>query len=466
MRPEERPIAHRLMNVEAEQQVLGHLLLNETRLDGLGAMASPELFADPVHGRIFDQIAQRHRAGEFVSPVTLRLWAEGDDGMMQLGGPAYLVRLAGCAMAGFAFGDYVAMLDRLRQKRVLAAAAERALAELQDDASDAGMVSGRLEAAIAMGRGGAADNLPLSATAATTAALARVKAAQDGERVPGVRCGIPDLDDIVPVLRPSQLILLGGRPSMGKSAVALEIAANVAAAGGPVCFASLEMQPDDMMMRLMARGTGDRGRGVPYAAFETGSLREDQYRAVVSAGIDAARLPIEFLPPSYRDVGALFAGAKQVAAKHGSLGLVVVDYLQLLRSPAKSRYEQITDISMSLKLLAMQLKVPVLALTQLSRQCEARDDKRPQMQDLRDSGQLEQDADTVMFCFREEYYLEREEPRLDGTAEASAKHQSWSGAMEAQRNRLEIIVAKQRQGRIGTAHLRFNPALNMFWRSE
>lgn len=793
----------KLINIAAEQQLLGAMLTDDRTIDKLGAVLSTDLFGDPVHGRICEQIMQRHRRGEFVSPVTLRLWAEADQGVTELGGPAYLVRLAGSAVATFAVGDYATMLDGLRAKRAIAAAAEQALEALADDETDAATVSARLEASLGLAGGMAAASKPVSAMAATTTALQRVSDAQAGNQPRGVRVRVPELGSIVPVLRPGQLILLGGRPSMGKAqplgamvkteagwkrmgeivvgdrlasvdggisevtgvfpqgerqiyrvtfsdgrstrccgehlwriessklngpavvstdqvarmiaterfrrrlyvplasgdfgggdlpidawllgaiigngstrnstirfydqhnetvervratipaghdlnrvgeidysittprgrpnvmmadlgalglrgkasyqkfipesylnasredrlsllrglidtdgwvetfgavrystsspelakgvqrlvwslggvcsiaekevfavvggkrrkglphfvlsirhpdpqslallekkrvrcrrskpvrltivsvepdgvepaqcisvshpsrlyltddyivthntAVALEIARHAAeqvAGSGAVCFASLEMPADDMMLRIMSSGTGERGNGVPYSMMEQGDLTQRQMGDVVASAREASILPIEFLPASYRDVGALYAGAKQVAAKHGAVSLVVVDYLQLLRSQARSRYEQITEISIALKSLALQLDCPVLALTQLSRQCEARDDKRPQMQDLRDSGQLEQDADTVIFCYREDYYLAREEPRLDGTREASDAHAAWMAGMDAQRNRLELIVAKQRQGQIGTAHLRFNPALNLFW---
>jgi len=174
----------------------------------------------------------------------------------------------------------------------------------------------------------------------------------------------------------------------------------------------------------------------------------------------ASDLPIEFLPPSYRDIGAIFAGVKQVQRRlGGNLGLVIVDYLGLIKGEGKSRYEEITNISIALKGMALQLKVPVLALSQLSRAVESRDDKRPQLSDLRESGQLEQDADTVMFCYRDEYYLEREKPDPEDM-DLWAK---WDEARQRARNRLEIIIAKQRQGEIGTAHMMFNPAMNVIW---
>ena len=171
-------------------------------------------------------------------------------------------------------------------------------------------------------------------------------------------------------------------------------------------------------------------------------------------------LPITFLPRQYSDIGALFAGARQVQrAMGGAMRLLIVDYAQLLRSQAKGRYEQITEISIALKALSGQLNVPVIALSQLSRQVEQRDDKRPMLSDLRESGQLELDADAVLFCYRDEYYLEREKPDDHDFGALG----DWQAAMERVHNRLEIIVAKQRQGATGTAYVRFNPAINLVW---
>ena len=248
---------------------------------------------------------------------------------------------------------------------------------------------------------------------------------------------------------------------MGKSAVAMCIATRAARSGKGVCIATLEMTPEAMAMRMVAEATAERGRGVSYAAMRKGDLTEAQMRAVLEAAQeDVGRMPIEFLPSSYRDIGAIYAGVKQVQRRlGGNLGLVIVDYLGLIKGEGKSRYEDITNVSIALKGLALQLNVPVLALSQLSRAVENREEKRPQLSDLRESGQLEQDADTVMFCFREEYYLEREQPDVDDV-ELWAK---WDQARQRVRNRLEIIVAKQRQGETGTAHMMFNPATNMIW---
>jgi replicative DNA helicase len=247
---------------------------------------------------------------------------------------------------------------------------------------------------------------------------------------------------------------------MGKTGVALSIALNVARAGHGVVIASLEMNPEAMAMRALSEATAQSGHAVSYASLRRGTFTQSQGERLKEVTEGVAMLPITFLPRQYSDIGALFAGARQVQrAMGGAMRLLIVDYAQLLRSQAKGRYEQITEISIALKALSGQLNVPVIALSQLSRQVEQRDDKRPMLSDLRESGQLEQDADAVLFCYRDEYYLEREKP--DGHDFDALG--DWQAAMERVRNRLEIIVAKQRQGAVGTAAVRFNPAINLVW---
>jgi len=228
-----------------------------------------------------------------------------------------------------------------------------------------------------------------------------------------------------------------------------------------VVICSLEMNPEAMALRAISEASASSRASVAYSDIRQGNMSESQAKAAVEAAQRVSDLPITFLSREFSDIGSLMSGAKRAKKQlRDNMKLLVIDYAQLLRAPGNSRYEQITNISIALKSLAGQLGVPVLALSQLSRQLESREDKRPMMSDLRESGQLEQDADAVLFCYREEYYLEREEPDASEDIES---HADWQAAMTAQRNRLDIIVAKQRQGAIGTAHVRCNPALNLIW---
>lgn len=449
-----------LFNAECEQQVLGALLLDVSRLSQLG-VTDAEIFHDAAHQALFIEIRRRYRDNQLVSPVAMKLWADNHQDLSELGGAKYLLRLAGGAVASSQIEHYADILEDLRAKRGLAEAIKAAQSDLVNDTETAVNIAGRLEAALA-DKATTRGVGPVSMMKAVTVALDQINDVYAGNETPGVLSGIPSLDSMLGKMTPGQLILLGGRPSMGKSAVALSMALNAARAGQGVAMATLEMTPESMAQRAISEATADARRGVPYSTMLR-ELSETDMRTVVDAGRKVAELPIQFLPPQFRDVGALYAGAKRAKALlGGNLGLLVVDYLQLLQADGRSRIEQITQISIALKSLAMQLEVPVLALSQLSRAVETRTDKRPVLSDLRESGQLEQDADAVLFCYRDEYYLEREEPE----AREVEKYEAWEAALTAKRNCLEIIVAKQRQGAIGTAHVKFNPALNLIWENQ
>lgn len=447
-------------NVEAEQAVLGGALMEPSILVLCQRAGGAELFHDPLHARIFEVAADKDRAQMLVSPVTVAAAMATEQGLDAVGGAAYLARLAGASCGHTMARAYVDMLADLRAKRGIVAAMAHARRAITEGEERAAQIAGRLEAALLDASAAAGNAGPVSMMRATVTAMEQVTAAYRGEAGDAVLTGISALDRILGGLYPGEMILLGGRPSMGKTAVALSIATRAARAGHHVAIASLEMNPEAMALRAVAEATAEAGTAAPYAEMRRGALTEAQMRATAQAAQEVAQLPITFLPRHYSDIGALMAGAKQVrrAAPNG-LRLLVVDYTQLLRSQARNRFEQITEISIALKALAGQLNVPVLALSQLSRAVEQREDKRPTLADLRESGQLEQDADAVLFCYRDEYYLERDRPD-DGDADLFAE---WGAAMERARNRLDIIVAKQRQGEIGTAKVRFNPATNLVW---
>jgi replicative DNA helicase len=445
--------------IEAEQSVLGSLLLSMGRSGLVARKGGADLFYDPVHAAIFEAIQAKDKAGELVSPVTIKDAMRGHSGLAELGN-GYLARLAGAAIQA-SFSGYVDLLADLRAKRQIIAAMSEAQAAIARGDEAAGHIAARMEAALVAVADTGGDAGPVSMLKAVGVAMDQIHAAYTGEDSGCVKSGIYALDRMISGFYPGELILLGGRPSMGKTGVSLSIALNAARAGHGVVIASLEMNPEAMAMRALSEATAHNKIAVSYAQMRRGEMADYQVDSLRQAAIDVSELPIEFLPRQYSDIGALFAGAKQAKRKMGdSMRLLIVDYAQLLKSQARTRYEQITEISIALKALAGQLNVPVLALSQLSRAVEQREEKRPQLADLRESGQLEQDADAVLFCYRDEYYLERDKPADTDPVE---DHDDWRKAMEAARNRLEIIVAKQRQGEIGTAKVRFNPALNLIW---
>lgn len=457
--PERPGSESQTFSIEAEQMVLGALLLHNAA--GLGLVlrqGGAELFYDPLHARLLEAVTRKARAGALVSPVTLAEEFRADPGLAALGGAGYFARLAGAVIGAAQLADYIAFLDDLRRKRGIMAAAQEALAAISRGEGSAREVATRLEGALITFAQGDTAGGPVSMAKAVTLATEQAFAAYQGATGDCIRSGLPALDKIIGGFYPGELVLIGGRPSMGKTGVALAMALNAARAGQAVTIASLEMNPEALALRALAEATAQAGQATPYSDMRRGLMSEAQARALVYAAEEVAKLPITFLPRQYNDLGALLAGARQ-AVQSGGSKLLIIDYAQLIRAPGKGRYDQVTEVSLALKGLSGMLNVPVIALSQLSRNVETREDKRPMLADLRESGQLEQDADTVIFCYRDEYYLERERPD-EGDLEALA---TWQEAMGRAQNQLELIVAKQRMGEIGTARMRFNPGTNIIW---
>lgn len=450
-------------SIEAEQVLLGSLMLSPDRMAEAIARGGVALFYDPFHAQMFRVMAEKEKAGELVSPVTVAKAGSLQAGFADLGGPGYCARLAGVATLNGLTG-YLDILDDIRCKRDLLTAVRAAQNEILNTETSASDVATKLEAVVATLNATSSAVKPVSLMAAATKALAQIDEAYHGKAPNVVKSGIETLDAMLYGFGPGEMALLGGRPSMGKTGVALSIGLNAARAGHGVIFASLEMTPDALAMRAMSEATGLRGGAVSYAQARRGAMTEDQYRNLVASTRQVVELPMQFLPRRFAEPSALFSGVKQCLRYLPSdkMPIVIVDYLQLMQVKGINRFEQITAISLGLKDLAMRLELPVLALSQLSRAVEQRDDKRPMLSDLRESGQLEQDADQIMFCYRDEYYLSKAEPDL---SDADA-HAAWRQSMEKARNRLEIIVAKQRQGETGTVKVRFNPAINLIWKDD
>ncbi|MBM3606570.1 MAG: hypothetical protein FJX25_18225 [Alphaproteobacteria bacterium] len=448
-------------SIEAEQQLLGALMMDDRLTPIVMRAGGAELFSHPLHAEIYESIEIRSNRGDLVSPIALKAALEGSRDLDEAGGPAYLVRLASNAVTGnrdVIRGMAELLAEQARKRAISAAISEAQVGLLRGDVS-AREIALQLERQIVAAEFATQADRPTTMHAAVKEALAQAFEAYQGSNAELVRFGIPALDAIIPGLYPGELTLLGGRPAMGKSAVALTMALNAARAGHGVAIASLEMTPAAMAQRALSEASARAGRAVPYLNMRSGEMTEDQVRALMELGMSVGDLPITFLSRSYSNVDALVGGVRQIARATPNLRLLIVDYAQLLKAQGKDRYQQVTNISLALKGMAMSLGIPVLALSQLSRSIESRDDKRPVLSDLRESGQLEQDADSVLFCYRPEYYLAQEEPDqedLDDYAE-------WLNDMEHARGKLEIGVAKQRMGQTGTARCMCALATNTVW---
>jgi len=443
-------------NIEAEQALLGAILVQNDVAAQVGGFLTPEHFFEPIHGRVFEAITRLIDRGQVANPTTLRALFERDEAMAVVGGVDYLKRLASGAVTVISVEDYGRLIQEAAVRRQLIQVGETMVNSAYADTARAAVVQiedaeQRLYGLAEKGRyeGGEQPFTTILAKAVENIEAAKRR---DGH-LTGVGTGLRDLDNRLGGLHPSDLVILAGRPSMGKTALATNIAVNAARDGVVVAFFSLEMSGEQLGARILAEETG-----IASERLRRGQIGEDDFLRLVQANqrIERYQLLIDDTPAL--SIATLRARARRTKRRHG-LGLVVVDYLQLLR-PATSRDNrviEISDITQGLKALAKELDVPVLALSQLSRQVEQRDDKRPQLSDLRESGAIEQDADLVMFIFREEYYLERRRPN-----ETDSEFDDWRLKMEQVQGIAEVIIGKHRHGPTGTVRLLFDGKLTKF----
>lgn len=446
-------------NIEAEQAVLGALLLNNDVLNAIGHL-SAEHFYDPVHARIFEAAQKRISRGMVTTPVTLKNVFAVDAGMADLGGPEYLARLAGAAISVAAAPDYAAVIiDQWRRRTqisILNTALDSVVSSEDPDDGLAQMESALLDV----------DDSPMqratgmSFAAASNAAIERMNMAYSGQEPPGISLGIKELEACIGKAQPGDYILMAGRPSMGKSAVAIEMARRMAKAGVAVVYWCHEMAPEDNAERLLSSETRNRGVRIPYREARMGKMSEDEFRAVLEGAREVENLPIHFVESSVTNMDRLTHEIRSKVRRFRRQGfddvVVVMDYLQQIQNAGRSRYEVVTASSAAAKATAMDLRCPLLVLAQLSRSVEQRENKRPMLADLRDSGQIEQDANTVLFLYRDEYYLERAIQADPDAPDAP----DLRVALDRSRGKLEIIVAKQRSGPLWTVPVRFDGATN------
>jgi len=460
-------------NIEAEQALLGALLVNNEVYDRIANIVNESHFHDPLHGRIFELIARRIQKNTLASPVTLKAFLEDDEGLKEVGGPAYLARLAGASISIFAARDYAQLIYDLAIRRDLIVLGE----EIAAKAASVGVESEPTDQIVEaeqrlyqLGEAGQTDTGFQSFLHAVKEAVDIANAAYLREGgMSGISTGLIDMDRKLGGLHPSDLLILAGRPSMGKTALATNIAFNIAKAykkgirqdgsegtldGGVVGFYSLEMSSEQLAARILSEAAE-----IPSEQIRRGEMSEDEFRRLVEAAKDLERCPLYIDDTPALPISTLAARARRLKRQHG-LDVLIIDYLQLVRpATAKdNRVNEVSEITQGLKAIAKELNIPVIALSQLSRQVENREDKRPQLSDLRESGSIEQDADVVMFVYREEYYAEREKP---GDHELT-KMEEWQTKMSALHGKAEVIIGKQRHGPIGQIELSFEGQFTRF----
>jgi len=460
-------------NIEAEQQLLGAILTNNDVYDRIASLVRAEHFFDPLHQRIFEIAAARIQKNALASPVTLKAFLEDDPGLKELGGPAYLVRLAGAAISAFAARDYAQMIYDLAVRRELIAlgrdiSAKAGKVEVSSEPKE--QIIEAEQRLYKLGEQGVAERGFQSFLKAVTDAVNVANAAyqRDGG-LAGISTGLIDLDKKLGGLHPSDLLILAGRPSMGKTSLATNIAFNIAKVykrgmthegtegaveGGVVGFFSLEMSAEQLAARILSEASE-----VPSEQIRRGDMTEAEFRRFVEAAKSLEACPLYIDDTPALPISQVAARARRLKRTHG-LDVLMIDYLQLLKGTGKgeNRVNEVSEITQGLKAIAKELNIPVVALSQLSRAVESREDKRPQLSDLRESGSIEQDADVVMFVYRDEYYKEREKPG-DHELEKMAQ---WQSVMENVHGKAEVIIGKQRHGPIGSVELSFEGRFTRF----
>jgi replicative DNA helicase len=466
-------------NLEAEQALIGAILINNEAHDRVAGFLEPQHFFDPLHQQIYETAAKLIAAGKQATPITLKTFfanSEPIDGSLTTS--QYLGRLAANAATIINVRDYGRTIYDLATRRQLIAIGQDMVNVAYESPVDFAPREQIEEAEMRLfslaENGKYGQGFTSFSNALVTAIDMANNAYQREGGLSGIATSLKALDNKMGGLQPSDLIIVAGRPSMGKTALATNIAFNIARArarslrdrpdlhaddashdGAVVGFFSLEMSAEQLATRIISEQAG-----IPSERIRRGLIDESEFKRLVEASQQMATLPLYIDQTGGISIAQLAARARRLKRQHG-LGLLVVDYLQLLsgsgRRASEGRVQEVSEITTSLKALAKELNVPIIALSQLSRAVENREDKRPQLADLRESGSIEQDADVVMFVYREEYYLERTKP-----SEGTPEFHDWMAKMQAVSGKAEVIIGKQRHGPVGTVALQFEANVTRF----
>jgi replicative DNA helicase len=465
-------------NIEAEQSVLGAILVNNDAFYRVSDFLEPKHFFEPIHQTIYETASSLIRAGKIATPVTLKTFLPADTDLGGMTVSQYLARLAAEATTIINAHDYGRTIYELALRRDLIGIGT----DMVNVAFDAPVdfnpalqiedAERRLFSLAEAGKYG--KGFAEFKHAATRAIEMAANAFRRDGKLSGLATSILDLDKDMGGLQKSDLIVLAGRPGMGKTALATNIAYNIASAyqfehqadgtrvttsGGIVGFFSLEMSAEQLATRIISEQTE-----ISSSAMRRGEISPAQFDVIAAASREMEHLPLYIDESGGLSISQLAARARRLKRQHG-LDLLVVDYIQLLQGSGKrsdNRVQEVTEITTNLKALAKELNVPVLALSQLSRQVENRDDKRPQLSDLRESGSIEQDADVVMFVFREEYYLKGKEPSRSSDGAVTEEYLKWEKELRDKKGLAEIIIGKQRHGPTGTVRVHFDGEFTRF----
>lgn len=459
-------------NILAEQMILGSLLTNNEAFHRISDLLFSEHFYEPIHRKIFESINTFIDRGLLANPVTLKVHFDQDTILKEMNQSDYLNQLAALSSTIININDYARTVVDLAIRRNLINIGETIVndayvSELKYTAND--QIEKAEQELFSLASFGKELNSNLASLKTTlTGALEKIQTAfKQQEAITGISTGFIDLDKILCGMQDSDLIILAGRPSMGKTALAVNLALNSAfylqsrknkdpsLSSKAVGFFSLEMSAEQLATRMMAISSE-----VNSNKLRSGQISESDFVKLVKASKDLADIPFFIDDTPSISIAALRTRARRMKRRH-NLSVLVVDYLQLLRGSSskgeESRVQEISQITQGLKAIAKELHIPVIALSQLSRAVEQREDKRPLLSDLRESGSIEQDADIVMFIYRDEYYLIRKQPQIN-----TPEHERWQSEMDKVTNTAEVIIAKQRNGPVGTIKLHFESNTTKF----
>ena len=452
-------------NIEAEQALIGSILVSNEIYDEITPIVNAQKFVDPIHVKIYETIEKLISKGLLANPITLKNYFENDEGLKELGGQEYLIKITKFSSSTKQAIEYANIVQEMHVRRELIKISESVLNEASNNneitSSGEEMIQNAEKSLFDLAERGHFNQSFLKFDNALKQTIEMAKSAyQNEEGIVGVPTGLTDLDARLGGMHKQDLLIIAGRPSMGKTALATNIAfhaaKNIAKKGSKstVAFFSLEMSSEQLATRILSEQSRIRSNDI-----RRGKVSEKEFEQFIETSKNIFDLPLYIDETPAITISAISNRSRRIKRLFG-LELIVIDYIQLMRTSGKrdwGRVQEISEITQGLKALAKELNVPVLALSQLSRAVEQRDDKKPQLSDLRESGSIEQDADVVMFVYRAAYYLERKEPLL-----GSIEHAEWQQKMEEISRLAEIMISKQRHGPTGNVKVEFEAMYTKF----
>ncbi len=452
-------------NLEAEQALIGSILVNNDIIDEISNVINPLTFYDPSHVKIFEVIQNLNNKGMIANPITLKNFFEKENILDEVGGTEYLVKLTRFSGSVKQANDYAKIIHEMYLRRELIKISDKLNSDTinanSQEQNAENIIEGTEKSLFDLAERGSFSQSFLKFNKALDQTIEMATLAmQNDQGIVGVPTGLTDLDQKLGGLHKSDLVIIAGRPSMGKTALATNIAYNVAQSilkrqeKSSVAFFSLEMSSEQLSTRILSEQARIKSDDI-----RRGKVTEEEINRYIETSRNIYNLPLYIDETPAITIATLSNRARRIKRLFG-LSLIVVDYIQLMRSSSnkiENRVNEISEITQGLKALAKELSVPVLALSQLSRAVEQRDDKQPQLADLRESGSIEQDADVVMFVYREEYYLERKQPKL-----GSIEHAEWQSKMNDVNGLADIILGKQRHGPTGLVKVEFEGIYTKF----